>query len=228
MSKPFPDHGTPLSWQELIDVAGRTEEELTELVTRITKDLSGTKITPCPSKQCIVADVDVDEEDVLHLATAPSDGTTSTNSGRSSSRNKRNGADPVEDYVDQRLRRVLQDSGTDHTIINGITRLPMPDDATDGDELRKQRRAELYGKFFKDDEDEDAAPSSVHQHYVFKTIWNDILEDRIKVTKENLDNTRNAVMFIVVPAICAVDTETGYFPWRKVPVNKNHVQQKSR
>ena len=180
---------------------------------RITHDLGGTKITPCPSKQCIVTDVDVDDDDVLHLATVPSDGTTSTNSGRRSSRsrNKLNGADPVKDYVDRRLRRVLQDSGIDHTIVNGITRLPMPHDAIDCDEFRKQGRAE-FDKDLKDDEDDedkDVAPSPVHQHHVFKTILNGIIYDRMKVTKENLDMGSGDI-----------------FRWRKVQVNKNHVQQK--
>lgn len=69
--------------------------------------------------------------------------------------------------------------------------------------------------FFKEDEDEDAAPSPVHQHHVFKTILNDIFDDRTKVTKENLDNTNNNFGLILVPAICAVDTETGYISMEK-------------
>ena len=188
MSKPFPYQGNPLSWNEIIDIVGRTDAETNDLVTTITNDLGGTEIETCPSKQCIIADVDVD-----------------VNEDKDSN-------ETVEDFLHRSLRRILLDSGTDHTIINGITRLAMPDIARNGNAFRKVDR------IVADDNKNDSASS---QNSVFATIYSEIFLNRLKnITEESLN--LNGVMFLVIPAICAVDSETGYFS-----MERNSDQQKS-
>ena len=139
------------AWNDIIDVVGRTDAEMNDLVTKITTNLGDTEIKTCPSKQCIIVDVNVDvNDDEMFLLGAASIDNNKHSSGSSSS-------ETIEVFLHRSLRRILNDSGTDHTIINGITRLAMPDDAIDGDEFRNKRRAE-YEEFY-DDEDEDAGPS---------------------------------------------------------------------
>lgn len=213
MSKPFPYHGKPLSWNDIIDVVGRTDAEMNDLVTKITTNLGGIEIKTCPSKQCIIVDVNVDvSDDEMFLL-----GAASIDDSKHSSGGNSNSNETVADFLHRSLRRILNESGTDHTIINGITRLAMPDDPIDGDEFRNKRRSEydLY-----DDEDEDAGPSPAHQNNVFQTIYSDIQKNRkTKLTKEGFN--KNGLMFLLIPAICAVDSETGYISM------ENSDQQKS-
>ena len=51
------------AWNDIIDVVGRTDAEMNDLVTKITTNLGGIEIKTCPSKQCIIVDVNVDVSD---------------------------------------------------------------------------------------------------------------------------------------------------------------------
>merc|ERR1719424_613157 len=103
---------------EIIGMTGRTKEEMNILVSTITDDLGGTDVKECPSKQCIVAKLDVDDENIILDGIADS----STNGGKEDATATSNISD-VETFLDRRLRQAFEDSGNDHTIISGVRRL---------------------------------------------------------------------------------------------------------
>jgi hypothetical protein len=86
-------------------VAGRTPQEMNQLVSEINKDLGGKNVKECLSRQCIVADIEMDDNAI------------NDDEGIVNSTNGVQGVSKVEDFVRRRLQRSLQDSGHDHTII---------------------------------------------------------------------------------------------------------------
>ena len=183
MSKPFPNQGKPLTWKEIIEVTGRTIDEMKDMVATISNELGGTKIQECPSKQCIIADVDVDDEEILGLKLTNDEKKTR--------------------HVENILERRLRQASSDHMIVKGITRIALPDDESDWS--REQRT----GKDSIVDGDNDGIQAA-QQNYVFEDITNDILDKRTEVTDKSLYNGRNYQQFLVIPAICAIDNKTGY------------------
>ena len=119
MSKPFPNQGKPLTWKEIIEVTGRTMDEMKDMVATISNDLGGTRIQECPSKQCIVADVDVDDDEILGLK--------SMNDEKKTQEDVQD-LDNVYNHVENFLERRLRQASSNHTIVKGVTRIAMPDD----------------------------------------------------------------------------------------------------
>jgi hypothetical protein len=183
MSKPFPNQGKPLTWKEIIEVTGRTIEEMKDMVATISNDLGGTKIQECPSKQCIIADVDVDDDEIVGLK----------------SMNDEKKTRHVENILERRLRQ----ASSDHTIVKGITRIAMPDDENNWSRERHLVKDSIV------DGDNDAIRSAP-QHHVFGNITQDIISKRQKVTEKALNDGQNYQQFLVIPAICAVNNETRY------------------
>ena len=194
MSKPFPNQGKPLTWKEIIEVTGRTIDEMKDMVATISNDLGGTRIQECPSKQCIVADVDVDDDEILGLKSMNDEKKT---------QNDVQDLDNVYNHVENFLERRLRQASSDHTIVKGITRIAMPDDKHDWSPERRM------GTLFFADEDEDTMQSA-QQNAVFGNITTDIYDKRTEVTEKALYDGQNYQQFIVIPAICAIDNKTGY------------------
>lgn len=195
MSKPFPHHGKPLSWKEIIEVAGRTPKEMESLVLKITNSLGGQNVKECPSRQCIVADFDDDDDEM------PLDGIFDEE-------NNSNGglaADAAGDFLDRRLRGLLDESGHDHTIINRVTHLWSPEENEDNGEFKRRRMGIDY------DGDAGAAPSNPAQsHYNLPYISQAIVTARRGLTEESLYNAANYQSVVAIPAICGYDDDTDY------------------
>ena len=199
MSKPFPNQGKPLTWTEIIELTGRTTDEIKDMVATISKDLGGTRIQECPSKQCIVADVDVDDDEILSLKSMNDEKKT---------QNDVQDLDNVYNHVENFLERRLRQASSDHTIVKGITRIAMPDDKHDWSPERRM------GTLFFADEDEDTMQSA-QQNAVFGNITTDIYDKRTEVTEKALYDGQNYQQFFVIPAICAIDIKTGYISMEK-------------
>ena len=197
MSKPFPNQGKPLTWKEIIEVTGRTIDEMKDMVATISNELGGTKIQECPSKQCIIADVDVDDDEILGLK--------SMNDEKKTQDDVKD-LDNVYNHVENFLERRLRQASRDHTIVKGITRIAMPDDKNDWS--RERRMGSAGGSSYLDGEED--AIQSAHQNDVFGNITNNIYDKRTEVTEKALYDGQNYQQFIVIPAICAIDNKTGY------------------
>jgi len=193
MSKPFPNQGKPLTWTEIIEVTGRTMDEMKDMVATISNDLGGTRIQECPSKQCIVADVDVDDDEILGLKLMNDEKKTQDDV---------QDLDNVYNHVEIFLERRLRQASSNHRIVKGITRMAMPDDENDWSQERRM------GFSLADADDE--AKQSAHQNGVFGDITTDISIEREEVTEKALYDSQNYQQFLVIPAICAIDNETGY------------------
>jgi hypothetical protein len=191
MSKPFPYRCDPLSWREIIDIAGRTPQEMKQLVSKINKDLGGKNVKECPSRQCIVADIEVDDKAIND------DGTVNTTEGNQA-------FSKVEDFVHRLLQRSLQDSGHDHTIINHIIGLSSPKDNQDG--IRRDLGT-------SDDVDSIKKTSKINDDLT--TIVNEMQSVRQNVTenmteKQLYDTMNYENNFFLIPGICDYDNTTDY------------------
>ena len=187
-----------MTWKEIIEVTGRTIDEMKDMVATISNDLGGTSIQECPSKQCIVADVDVDDDEILVLK--------SMNDEKKTQEDVQD-LDNVYNHVENFLERRLRQASSDHTIVKGITRIAMPDEEYD---WSQERRMQSATPDFINTNEEDDAIHSAHQNNVFGNITSDISDKRKEVTEKALYDGQNYQQFIVIPAICAIDNKTGY------------------
>ena len=204
MSKPFPNQGKPLTWTEIIELTGRTTDEIKDMVATISNDLGGTRIQECPSKQCIVVDVDVDDDEMLGLKLSNDEKKT---------RDDVQDLDKEHNHVEYFLERRLRQGSSDHTIVKGITRIAMPDDENDWSQERRMVGVDVAVFDIADGDDE--AIQSAHQNGVFGNITYDIFDKREEVTEKSLYDGQNYQQFLVIPAICAIDNETGYISMEK-------------
>jgi hypothetical protein len=192
MSKPFPYRGNPLSWGEIIDVAGRTPQEMKQLVSKINEDLGGKNVKECLSRQCIVADIEVDDNDIND------DGIVNSTDGDQA-------VSKVEDFVHRRLQRSLQDSGHDHTFINRIISLSSPKDNQDGDGI--SRNLGIRGA-------DSGMEKTAKMNGVISMILNDMANVRSnvteKMTEKQLYDIGNYGQFFLIPGICDYDNTTDY------------------
>ena len=196
MSKPFPNQGKPLTWTEIIELTGRTTDEIDDMVATLSNDLGGTRIQECPSKQCIIADVDVNDDEILGLKSVNDEKKT---------KDDVQDLDNVYHHVENFLERRLRQASSDHTIVKGITRIAIMDDENDWSRERRM------GRYASSDEFEDAdAIQPGNQNDVFWNITTDIFDKRKEVTEKSLYDGQNYQQFFVIPAICAIDNETGY------------------
>ena len=195
MSKPFPNQGKPLTWTEIIELTGRTTDEIKDMVATISTDLGGTRIQECPSKQCIVADVDVNDDEML--------GPKSSNDEKKT-RDDVQDLDKVHNHVENFLERRLHQVSSDHTIVKGVTQIAMPDDENDWSQERRM------GDVVDTAGGDDDTIQSANQNGVFGNITYDIVDKREEVTDKSLYDGQNYKQFLVIPAICAIDNETGY------------------
>jgi hypothetical protein len=192
MSKPFPYRPiNPLSWGEIIDIAGRTPQEMKQLVFNINKDLGGKNVKECPSRQCIVADIEVDDRAIND------DGTVNITGGDQA-------VSKVEDFVHRLLQRSLQDSGHDHTIINRIINLSSPKNNQDGS------RRDLGTS-----DDVDSIEKTAKMNDDLTTIYNEMISIRSNVTERMTEKQLNDIAnygkhFLLIPGICDYDNTTGY------------------
>ena len=192
MSKPFPYRGNPLSWGEIIDIAGRTPQEMKQLISNI-NHIGGQNIKECLSRQCIVADIEVDDNDINDdgIINCTDDGDQAVSK--------------VEDLVHRRLQRSLQDSGHDHTIINRILGL--------GQSSLKKNHDEDGISDINQDVD-SGVKKTAKINGVISMITNDMTNSRRNVTEnmteKQLNDIGNYEDFSLVAGICDYNNTTGY------------------
>ena len=192
MSKPFPYRGNPLSWGEIIDIAGRTPQEMKQLISNI-NHIGGQNIKECLSRQCIVADIEVDDNDINDdgIINCTDDGDQAVSK--------------VEDLVHRRLQRSLQDSGDDHTIINRILGL--------GHSSPKKNH-DKDGISDTNQDVDSGVKKTAKMNGVISMIANDMTNSRSdvtgKMTEKQLNDIGNYEDFSLVAGICDYNNTTGY------------------